>query len=666
VRPSVVAVAIQLALALAAVGAFVVWAAHDGGYAPEQWLPGGLLSLGLLCASLTSPEVRLRLWERRAPLLLFGLYVVWSFASIAWAQARGDALDGANRTLVYWLVFALFSGLALGRLGAAVVLSWGAGVAVAGIVALAEAATATRPAGHFVLGRLAGPISYPDADAALFLSACLALLVLASRPHAPVALRAATGAAAVVLADLALACESRGSAIVFPLAVVAYLAVARGKLRAFAHVVVLAAAAAPAVPAILAVYSAVVGGGDWNAATAHAGVWIGVDAAFGAASFGLLAIADRTLQFPPARRERIGRALLGAAVVGSLAAIALAFALAHPVARVETAWHNFSTNHETSPETPHLAAGLGTSRYDVWRIALQQFAHHPLAGVGTDNYLVGYLKDRRTFAVSRYPESVELRALSETGIVGGILFFGFLLLAFRNVWRASRRARVPNVALACLVAGGYWVLHSSVDWFWEYPAVTGPALALIALGGAPRLLAAAGREMPEPRERRRAARVPVTAAGVAAALAAAAILAVPWLAVSLTDGALAAGPGHRAWTMLRTAARLNPFSEQPALAEASLAESADQLARERRALERAVLRNPSDWYAHFMLGIVAGIDHRPAAARAELAQARRLSPKDNLVYYAQKRLQIRKPMSQRQVAYILNEMSSELRGVRQH
>lgn len=655
-----VAVAIQLALALAAVGAFVVWAVHDGGYAPDQWLPGGLLSLGLLCASLTSPEVRLRLWERRAPLLLFGLYVAWSFASIAWAQARGDALDGANRTLVYWLVFTLFSGLALGRLGAAVVLCWGGGVAVAGIVALVDAATATRPAGHFVLGRLAGPVSYPDADAALFLSACLALLVLASRPSARVALRAATGAAAVVLADLALACQSRGSAIIFPLAVVAYLAVARGKLRALVHVVVLAAAAAPAVPAILAVYSAVVGGGDWNAATAHAGVWIGVDAAFGAAGFGLLAIADRRLQFTPARRERIGRALVGAAVVGSLAAIALAFALAHPVARVETGWHNFATNHETRPGTPHLAAGLGTSRYDVWRIALQQFAHHPLTGMGTDNYLIDYLQHRRTFAVSRYPESVELRALSETGIVGGILFFGFLLLAFRNVWRASRQVRAPSVALACLVAGGYWLLHSSVDWFWEYPAVTGPALALIALGGAPRLL------VPEARARRRVARVPVTAAGVAVAAVGAAILAVPWVAVSLTDGALAAGPGHRAWTMLRIAAQLNPFSEQPALAEASLAESGDQPARERRAFERAVQRNPSDWYAHFMLGIVAGADHRPTAARAELAQARRLSPKDNLVYYAQKRLQIGKPMSQRQVAFILNEMSSELRGARQH
>ena len=162
------ATTIETVLAFVAMGVFVVWAVRDGGYAPEEWLPGGLLSLGLLCALLASADVRARLYAQRTPLVLFGLYVGWSFASIAWAQVQGDGVDGANRTLVYWLVFALFSGLGLGRRGTALVLAWGGAVAIAGIVSLAEAATAARPAGHFVLGRLAAPISYPDADAALW------------------------------------------------------------------------------------------------------------------------------------------------------------------------------------------------------------------------------------------------------------------------------------------------------------------------------------------------------------------------------------------------------------------------------------------------------------------------------------------------------------------
>jgi hypothetical protein len=655
-------VVVETALAFIAVGVFVVWAVRDGGYAPEEWLPGGLLSLGLLCALLASADVRARLHAQRTPLLLFGLYVGWSYASIAWAQVQGDAVDGANRTLVYWLLFALFCGLGVGRRGAALVLAWAVAVAVAGVVSLAEAATATRPMGHFVLGRLAAPISYPDADAALFLSACLPLLVLASRPRARPTLRAAAGAAAVVLADLAVLCQSRGSAVVLPLALVLYLVAARGKLRALLHVFVLVAAAAPAVPALLAVERAVVAGAGWPGAVRHAGLWIGADALLGTLAFGLIALLEPRLRLEPGTRAAIGRTLLVAAAAGMLAAAGLAVAFAHPVSRAETAWHNFTTNQRPASETSHFAAGLGTSRYDVWRIALRQFAAHPVTGVGADNYLVGYLRDRRTRAVSRYPQSIELRVLSETGMVGAVLFFGFLLVAFRRAWRAARRALTPELALACLAGSGYWLLHSSVDWFWEFPALTGPGLALLAIAATPPAVERRPAGLPRPRRQR----VPITAVTALAALAAAAALAVPWATVRMTDEAVHAGPGRQAWALLRSAAALNPFSEQPALAEASLAASAGQPTREAQAFRRALERNPYDWYAYLMLGIIAGRQHHPARARADLAHAQRLTPHDNLVHYAQKRLEANEPMSQSQVASILRYMSSELRGARQH
>jgi O-Antigen ligase len=658
-----VAWAVETVLAFVAVGIFVVWAVRDGGYAPEEWLPGGLLSLGLLCALLASADVRARLYTQRTPLILFGLYVGWSYASITWAQVQGDAVDGANRTLVYWLVFALFSGLGPGRRGTALVLAWAGAVAVAGVVSLAEATTAALPMGHFVLGRLAAPISYPDADAALFLSACLLLLVLASRPGASPALRAAVGAAAVALADLAVLCQSRGSAIVLPLALVAYLAAARSKLRALLHVVVLAAAAAPAVPALLAVQRAVVGGADWNGAVRDACLWIGASALLGAMAFGLIAKLEPKLRIAHRTRAAIGRALLVAGAAALLTAAGLAVAFAHPVSRAETAWHNFTTNQRPSSKTSHFAAGLGTSRYDVWRIALRQFAARPVTGVGTDNYLVGYLRHRRTLAVSRYPQSIELRVLSETGIVGAVLFFGFLLIAVRRAWRAARRALTPELALACFAGSGYWLLHSSVDWFWEFPALTGPGLALLAMAAAP---AAVGRLPSTAARVRRQQRHLIAAVATLAALAAAAALAVPWAAARMTDEAVQAGPGRHARALLRSAAALNPFSEQPLLAEASLAENAGQLARESHAFRDALERNPYDWYSYFMLGIVAGLQHRFAQAQTDLAEAHRLSPRDNLVDYAQKRLAAKEPMSQAQVASILRYMTSELRGARQH
>jgi O-antigen ligase len=635
----------------------VVWAIRDGGYAPEEWLPGGLLALGLLCASLASTDVRVRLRARRTPLALLGLYVVWSYASTAWAQVPGDAVDGANRTLVYWLVFALFSGLALGRRASILLMCWAGAVAVVGLVELAEAATATRAQGHFVLGRLAAPISYPDADAALYLSACLVMLVLASRPGALVVSRIATGSAAVVLAALAVLCQSRGSLAVLPLALLLYLIAARSKLRALVHILLLAACVAPAVPTLLRVEPAVVAGNGWPHATGHAAGWVAICGVLGAAAFGLLAALEPRLRIGPRTRTLIGRAVLAAAAAGVLVAAGVGVAFAHPVARAETAWHDFTTNKESSLQGPHLTAGLGTSRYDVWRIALGQFRDHPLTGVGADNYLVGYLQQRRTHEVARYPESIELRALSETGIVGALLFFGFLAVALLQLWRQARRHRAPTAALACLAGCGYLLLHSSVDWFWEFPALTGVALALLAVGGAEPLPQRAGRG---------ASRATFAAAGVAAVVVAGA-LAVPWAAVSVTDMAFANGLSRHSYALLNTAARLNPYSEQPRLTEAGLAAAAGPAgrARERRALHEALRRNPFDWFAYFELGILSGSENRPRVARAELAHAHRLSPQDLVVVYAQRRLAIGKPLTQRQTDAILREVTSTLRGARQ-
>jgi Flp pilus assembly protein TadD len=151
----------------------------------------------------------------------------------------------------------------------------------------------------------------------------------------------------------------------------------------------------------------------------------------------------------------------------------------------------------------------------------------------------------------------------------------------------------------------------------------------------------------------------------AAALAAGAALAAPWASVSLVDAAVARGAGPHAYSLLRTAATLNPFSEQPAIAEATLAGEAGERTRERRALLSALRRNPRDWYVHFMLGIVAGREHKPALARAELAQAHRLSPNDLFVVYAQRRLKIGEPLTERRVSQIFRELTSTLRGVRQ-
>lgn len=645
--PVSVPVAVKTAFAATGLGICVVWAWHDGGFAPEEWLPGGLLLLALLCTAAASAEVRARLWARPLPLVLFGLYVAWSYLSILWAQVPADALDGANRTLVYWLVFALFTGLGLSeRLGSAVVLAWGVALAALGMVVLVQSATAPTSTGHFDLGRLAAPISYPDGDAALFLSACLALVVLASRRQAGWHSRLAACAGAVVLADLSVLCQSRGALVWFPCALVLYLAVARSRLRALAHIALVAAAVAPAVPVLLHVYSVVVTGHDRQGAAQSALAWIAGTVGLAVVGLGAVLLFERQVTLSGRARMLIGTSvavLMGAAIVSS----GVIAAGHHPLGRAERAWHNFTTNKAAAPtRTLHFTSGFGTSRYDVWRIGVRQFVAHPLTGVGADNFIVGYLRDRRTRETSRYPESVELRTFSETGIVGAILFLGFLAVAFVRAGRASRRSRSPRLALACFVGAGYWLLHASTDWFWELPALTGAGLVLLAIAAAPTT------GEPSPARATALTRLKVAAAAGTALIAAAA-LAIPWASVSFVDAAVARGPGPASYSLLDTAATLNPWSEQPALARATLAARAGRRGQERHALYEALHRNPHDWYPYLILGILAGREHRPAAARAVLARAHRLSPRDGIISWAQTRLRWGNPLTQREVNRLL-------------
>jgi O-Antigen ligase len=386
-------------------------------------------------------------------------------------------------------------------------------------------------------------------------------------------------------------------------------------------------------------------GHDARGAIGHAVAWIAGSVAVASVGMVVFLLVERRVTLSDRARILIGTSVsiaVGAAVV-STAVIAVG---PHPLGRAERAWHDFTTAKEAPVTTPHFAAGLGTSRYDVWRIAVRQFLTHPVTGVGADNFLVGYLQQRRTHETSRYPSSVELRTFSETGIVGAALFLGFLTLAFWRAARAARRSRSPGLALACFVGSGYWLLHASTDWFWELPALTGAALALLAIA------AASDRVEPSPARRTTIRRLKIAAAA-ATALVTAAALAIPWASVSLIDAAVARGAGTGAYSLLNTAASLNPWSEQPALAEATLAANAGDRVRERRALLKASRRNPYDWYPYLMLGVVAGLEHHDALARAELARAHRLSPEDLVISWAQQRLRWRLPVTERQVERVL-------------
>src|SRR5439155_21322919 len=161
---------------LAAVALFVIWATDQAGYPLTHWAPGAVLVLALLALALAM--IGLRPGEMPTPVRIalgsLAAYTALSFLSILWAGVEGDAWEGADRTLLYLLVFALFAGWPQRGVSAALLLAgWCLALAVlAAFVALhVNAADSEQLQRMLPFGRLVYPTGYPNANAALWLMA---------------------------------------------------------------------------------------------------------------------------------------------------------------------------------------------------------------------------------------------------------------------------------------------------------------------------------------------------------------------------------------------------------------------------------------------------------------------------------------------------------------
>jgi hypothetical protein len=271
-----------------------------------------------------------------------------------------------------------------------------------------------------------------------------------------------------------------------------------------------------------------------------------------------------------------------------------------------------------------LGGGLESGRYDLWRVAAGEVADHPLLGVGADNFAVDFARERRTHEEPLYPHSLFLRSFSQTGLVGGALFLGFmgaaLVAALRRRGRSDALANA--VASASVVSVVYWLLHGSTDWLWEIPALTASALALLGLASGLRQ-SQADRSLSTPRRSAPA----LAAAGVLVA-AAVGSYTLPGLAALEVERAVQAWPEapDRAFSRLDRARRLNPLSERPDVVAGTLAQRAGQPDRARIAFQRVLERTPDEWYAHLQLALLDAADGRRAEALAHLMRARSLNP----------------------------------------
>ena len=669
---------VVLVPALLAVGLFVYWGEHGGGYEPTTWEPSALLVLGLLVATVAGlglERVRGMARPLKLALGLLAAYVAFSYLSIAWAQAQGDALDGSNRALLYLLLFALFALLPWRDWTALVTLSaFALGIGTVAVVTLARLGSASQIPLLFNGARLEAPVGYINGSAALLLAAAVLAIALAARRELPVLLRGLLLALAAAALQLSVLCESRGWLFALPIVLVLALVVTpgRSRLRLALWALPPIAGAALALPALLDVFEQADKAPTF-AATTRALVRTSAHAAnvalllcAGVLAVGLaIAALDRRTTVSPRVARGANRAGAAVAIAAALAAIAAGLVLTHgrPDRKIADYWNRSQSYQATTPGASRFAA-VGSNRPDFWRVALTAFADHPLGGLGQDNWSAYYLRERRSDEQPRWTHSLELRLLAHTGIVGFLLFAGFLAAALTAALGGRRRAgpaasAVAAIALLPLVV---WLVHGSVDWFWEIPALSGPALAFLALGGASmRQVSAAAAPAPA-RPRRRQAALAV-ALGAIALLAAAAI-ALPYLA-ELEVGAASSGwPSDPAGAFARLdrAARLNPLSSRPRLVGGVIALELGRARVAQGQFAQALARDDGDWFASFGQGLAASALGERARARAAYERARSLDPAEPLVAEALARVDGREPLTAREAFGTLRRDVQRLSG----
>jgi len=468
---------VRIAACSALLAGPTVLAFFSGGFFDEPRLVAAIAAwLLVAAAALAAPRPLPRSAAGRLALGGAAALTALTVASIAWAPLAGPALDDAQRTLLYLgALVAAAAFLGPGRAvepalaaGALLVVSYGLSERLLPeLVDLQQSATAG--------GRLEQPLTYWNAMGALAAMGLVLVTRIAADERRDAALRALAAAAAAPLGAGVYLSFSRGAiaALAAGLVTLAVLMPQRAQLRAggLALATALVAAAACAVSPWVRSFDAS-GPAPWLQGLAV----LGAVAAAGSAAAWLTwrwAHAPADPEAPAAPRLGLAAAAAAVALVGLVL---------------------LSAAIEGRPEASSPAAGarterlgsLDSTRYDYWRVALETFADHPLAGTGASGFRVEWLRERDEPDASRDAHSLYFETMAELGLAGLIALAAFLAgvgLCARRAFRADPAALAGLIALATT-----WLVHAALDWDWEMPALT-----LVAIVAAGAIVAAADR-----------------------------------------------------------------------------------------------------------------------------------------------------------------------------
>jgi hypothetical protein len=502
-------------------------------------------------------------------------------------------------------------------------------------------------------GRLSAPTGYFNSTAALFTIGALTATALASRRELPGLLRGVLIGMACADLQLSVLPQSRGWLFTLPLVLLVAVIVAPERLR------FVAAALFPAIATLLPVHKLIaVFGASSSSALDHAARSAGRESLVLCTVMLVLAtLVAWTEKLVPARSlSRRGRLGLGAGLTVLVLAGGTAGAIAathgDPISFVKRQWQGFS-NQTTAAAHGSYFATVGSGRYDFWRVALDALAAHPVGGLGQDNFADYYVVRRHTKEEPQWVHSFELRLLASTGIVGLALFTVFMVAAIAAALGARRRGNALARAAAgiALLPLAVWLIHGSVDWFWEVPALSGPALGFLGLAGALGSVGdrQAGQGGAEPRSepRRRIGSASARAVATLGFVAAVAVLAFPYLSVretSLGSDTSLHDPAAALRDLAR-AAKLNPLNAAPGrLAGAIALQTGDFKVAEQR-FDQATSREPGGWFSWLGAGLAASALGDPSTASRDFLVARSINSLQPAVTEAVARVHSRHPLT---------------------
>jgi hypothetical protein len=576
----------------------------SGAFALRHWAPVAVFVLVLLAVGVRPMRRRLEL----LPVIAFAAFALLTLLSALWSDSPQAAVEGGARTLLYAALLAApvllvrHAGSAR-RLGDLVVAGLGGVVVVTVITLLAD------PAGAFLAGRLDAPVDYRNGTAALFAMAFWGLCCVGASRDRSLLFRVPACTLAALALGLVFLTQSRGAVIGVIGGGVVALALGPERLRrAWLALLAVAGVALLSGP-LLRPYNAFIDEGAASAADLSAAVdallLLGAASAVVALLGGLFDRGLRATQGAMLVARRTAAVTLAVitlvGVAGGLAVVGDPFALAADKLA------EFRSLEVAAPGETRLGS-VGGQRYDLWRIAWDQFASAPIAGVGEGGYPVAYFQERRTDRNLTTPHSFPLRVLAETGTLGALALLGALAGAAAVLLRRRRATDHRTLRDASMLAAIAAVAfaQTTVDWLWLIPGIAG--LALLCLGLALRTMA--GDVAP-----RSAARSPQIAFATAAVLGAV-LAGTLFLGDRVTRQARAADTPQQRLDRAQAAATLTPLAVAPLRLQAGALESMGRVEAARAKLREAIDKEPRIFVGYVLLG-----DLELRAGRAQVAEA---------------------------------------------